>query len=87
MASGHVYRANRPNTWPLRPTPQSPIASFRHDAEFGRYRGIADMAGLAGSPPPSRMTPSRHSLIQIKEERQRALLNVSSHSVDPLRKQ
>jgi len=23
MASGHVNRANRPNTWPLRPTPQS----------------------------------------------------------------
>jgi hypothetical protein len=23
MASGQVNRANRPNTWPLRPTPQS----------------------------------------------------------------
>jgi hypothetical protein len=55
MASGHVYRARRPNTWPLRPTPQSedstcqpgavhtwPIAPFRFDPEFGRYRGIAD---------------------------------------------
>ena len=31
------------------------IASFRCDAEFGRCRGIADMAGLAGAPTPSRM--------------------------------
>ena len=35
------------------------VASFRHDAEFDRYRGIADMAGLAGGPIPSRMTPTR----------------------------
>jgi hypothetical protein len=33
-----------------------PIASFRCGAEFDRYRGIADMAGLAGDPIPSRMT-------------------------------
>jgi hypothetical protein len=25
MASGHVYRANKPNTWLLRPTPQVKI--------------------------------------------------------------
>jgi len=36
------------------------IASFRRDAEFGRYRGIADMAGLAGGPTPARMTPNGH---------------------------
>jgi hypothetical protein len=55
MASGHVNRANRPNTWLLRPTPQSedspcqpgavhtwPIASSHSAAEFSRYRGIAD---------------------------------------------
>jgi len=35
-----------------------PLASFRCDAESGRHSGIADMAGLAGSPPPSRMTQS-----------------------------
>jgi hypothetical protein len=38
-----------------------PIASFLHDVEFDRYRGIADMAGLAGDPPPSRMTPNRQT--------------------------
>ena len=37
-----------------------PIASFLHDVEFDRYRGIADMAGIAGDPPPSRMTHIRH---------------------------
>jgi hypothetical protein len=69
MASGHEYRANRPNTWLLRPLLQSedsscqpgavhtwPIATFRFTAEFDRYRGIADMAGLAGGLTPSRMT-------------------------------
>jgi hypothetical protein len=36
------------------------IAPFRCAAEFDRYRGIADMAGPAGDPIPSRMTPSGH---------------------------
>jgi hypothetical protein len=56
MASGHEYRANRPNTWLLRPLLQSedsscqpgavhtwPIATLRCGAEFGRDRGIADV--------------------------------------------
>ena len=56
MASGHVSRTNRPNTWQHRPATQredSPcqlgavhtwhIASFRCAAEFGRYWGIADV--------------------------------------------
>jgi hypothetical protein len=55
MASGHEYRANRPNTWLLRPMLQSedspcqpgavhtwPIASFAYYAESRRRRGIAD---------------------------------------------
>ena len=63
MASGHVNRANRPNTWPLRPTPQSedspcqpgavhtwPIASFHCDAQFDRYRGIADFREPSARP-------------------------------------
>jgi hypothetical protein len=33
------------------------IASFCCGAEFGRYRGIADMAGLAPGSTRSRMTP------------------------------
>ena len=37
-----------------------PIASFRQDAEFGRYRGIADMARLAVGSTRSRMTQSGH---------------------------
>jgi hypothetical protein len=46
MASGHEYRANRPNTWPLRPTLQSEDSSCQPGAaEFGRYRGIADFGG------------------------------------------
>jgi hypothetical protein len=32
------------------------IASFRCATEFGRHRGIADMAGLAAGLPRSRMT-------------------------------
>ena len=56
MASGHVNRTNRPNTWLHRPATQREdfpcqlgavhtwhIASFRCDAEFGRYRGKADI--------------------------------------------
>ena len=57
MASGHVNRIKRPNTWLQRPMLQNReesscqtgavhtwhIASFRCDAEFGRYRGIADV--------------------------------------------
>jgi hypothetical protein len=35
-----------------------PVASFRQDAEFGRYRGIADMARLAVGSTRSRMTQS-----------------------------
>jgi len=62
MASGHVYRARRPNTWPLRPPPQSedspcqpgavhtwPFASFRGDAVL---RSLSDRSGhqMAGRP-------------------------------------
>jgi hypothetical protein len=36
-----------------------PIASFLHDVEFDRYRGIADMAGLAGDPPPVANDPTQ----------------------------
>jgi hypothetical protein len=56
MASGHVNRINRPNTWLHRPSLRREdfscqpgavhtwhIASFRCAAEFGRYRGIADI--------------------------------------------
>ena len=32
MASGHVYRANRPNTWLLRPTLQSEDSPCQHGA-------------------------------------------------------
>jgi hypothetical protein len=32
MASGHVYRANRPNTWPLRPMLQSEDSSCQPGA-------------------------------------------------------
>jgi hypothetical protein len=32
MASGHVHRANRPNTWLLRPTPQSEDSSCQPGA-------------------------------------------------------
>ena len=32
MASGHVNRANRPNTWPLRPTLQSEDSSCQPGA-------------------------------------------------------
>jgi hypothetical protein len=56
MASGHVNRIKRPNTWLQRPMLQNReesscqtgavhtwhIASFRCAAEFGRYPGIAD---------------------------------------------
>jgi hypothetical protein len=71
MASGHEYRANRPNTWLLRPSLQSensscqpgavhtwPIATFRFATEFDRYRGMADMAGLGAGSSRSRMTQS-----------------------------
>jgi hypothetical protein len=37
------------------------IASLQCDAEFGRYRGTADMAGLAAGSTRSRMTHSSHS--------------------------
>ena len=53
MASGHEYRANRPNTWLLRPMLQRedspcqpgavhtwPIATFRCKQRFGRFRRI-----------------------------------------------
>jgi len=57
MASGHVNRIKRPNTWLHRPMLQNReesscqtgavhtwhIASFRCGAEFGRYRGTADI--------------------------------------------
>ena len=55
MASGHVNRTQRPNTWLHRPSLRRedspcqlgavhtwPLASFRRAAEFSRYRGIAD---------------------------------------------
>jgi hypothetical protein len=38
----------------------SQITSFSYDAEFGRYRGTADMAGLAAGPTRSRLTQLRH---------------------------
>jgi hypothetical protein len=56
MASGHGYRANRPNTWLLRPTLQVKIllanpepsthGPSRHSAaaqHFGRFRSVADI--------------------------------------------
>ena len=70
MASGHVNRANRPNTW-LQPTKaldvQKVLANTepsthgtpRHFAALRnlvRYRGIGDMAGLAAGSTRSRMT-------------------------------
>ena len=45
MASGHVYRARRPNTWPLRPTPQvkillaNPEPSMTAEANDVRFQG------------------------------------------------
>jgi hypothetical protein len=42
-----------------------PIASFRCGPEFDRYRGIADMAGLAGDPIPSRMVESRCGAVVV----------------------
>ena len=39
------------------------IASFRCAAEFGRYRGIADMAGVATGSSPSRMTRSGYTFV------------------------
>jgi hypothetical protein len=42
MASGHVDRANRPNTWPLRPTPQSEDSSCQPGAVH--TWPVADMA-------------------------------------------
>ena len=69
MASGHMNRIKRPNTWLQRPMLQNReesscqtgavhtwhIASFRCDAELGRYRCIADMV------------PCRTNLIQAAE--------------------
>ena len=57
MASGHVNRIKRPNTWLHRPMLQNReesscqpgavhtwhIASFRCALEFGRYRGMPDI--------------------------------------------
>jgi len=37
-----------------------PIASFRGDTKVDRYRGMADLAGLATGSTRSRMTRSRH---------------------------
>jgi hypothetical protein len=60
MASGHEYRANRPNTWLLRPLLQSedsscqpgavhtwPFAPVGNDLDFGWYWEAADMRGHA----------------------------------------
>ena len=73
MASGHVNRAKRPNTWLHRPATRredSPcqlgavhtwhLATFRWAAELGRYQTRADMAQLAADSTPSRMTQMRH---------------------------
>jgi len=47
------------------------IASFRGGAEFGRYRGIADMAGPVTGATRSRMTgcgkPSAVTGVQVKK--------------------
>ena len=56
MASGHVSRFYRPNTWQHRPSLRREdfscqpgavhtwhIATFRCDVELGHYRGIADI--------------------------------------------
>jgi hypothetical protein len=71
MASGHECRANRPNTWLLRPMLQRedspcqpgavhtwPIASFRCGAELVAFGGTADLAGLGADLTRSRMTPT-----------------------------
>jgi hypothetical protein len=62
MASGHVNRANRPNTWLLRPMLQSedspcqpgavhtwPFATFRARALLGRLQVEADIKWQASS--------------------------------------
>jgi hypothetical protein len=74
MASGHVNRINRPNTWLHRPSLRRedspcqlgavhtwPFATFRWAAELGRYQSRADMAQLAAGSTRSGMTRHRHS--------------------------
>ena len=71
MASGHVNRTQRPNTWLHRPSPQRedspcqlgavhtwPFATFRYAAEFGRYRGIADIERFSAGNDLQRLTRS-----------------------------
>jgi hypothetical protein len=78
MASGHMNRINRPNTWlpdQCCTREESPcqlgavhtwhLASFRQDAEFGCYRGIADMVRLAPGSTGPRMTQSGHERLRI----------------------
>jgi hypothetical protein len=74
MASGHVNRANRPNTWLLRPMLQMkiPLANpepsthgpSRHLAaaqQARRFRGKADIAGRLHRLARSKMTQRRPS--------------------------
>jgi hypothetical protein len=52
MASGHEYRANRPNTWLLRPmlqredSPCQPgaVHTFALPRNLGRFQGEADIS-------------------------------------------
>ena len=44
------------NLQPLRHISTLPFATFRQDAEFSRYRAIADMARLAAGSTRSQMT-------------------------------
>jgi hypothetical protein len=78
MASGHVNRAQRPNTWLHRPSLRREdsscqpgavhtwhIATFRWSAELRRYQKRADIAQLAAGSTRSRMTQLGHSAPDI----------------------
>jgi hypothetical protein len=49
MASGHVNRANRPNTWPLRPTPQSEDSTCQPGAvhTWGPWRTSIELGNVS----------------------------------------
>jgi hypothetical protein len=76
MASGHVNRTQRPNTWLHRPSLRRedspcqlgavhtwPIATDRILVADRRFRGITDMAGAAAGRPQTRMTHFGHSRV------------------------